>query len=210
MSAVRIFSIQTNLCIWPSCYTSSAILIWHQESGGIPTPLIFLYVPANPSGIIWHFWMAHVLHVLTMVMLPAYCMCRPNSKWVYKLTYKSSLGKGFVELNRSQQKYLWLFENMWIYVNHMLSMSLLTHPIPSFTCMYYSLLALLVSEAVYISQDTCQWNTHKRFLRRCLNCLSHHLKGKWPSICWNSSAYLLHCHLSPTVKNAWEARIQII
>lgn len=50
------------LAIWPSCYTYSAVLVWHQEPGGIPTPLIFLYAPASPSGVIWHIWVAHVLH----------------------------------------------------------------------------------------------------------------------------------------------------
>lgn len=37
----------TNLCIWPSCYTYSAVLVWHQEPVGIPTPLIFLYGPCQ-------------------------------------------------------------------------------------------------------------------------------------------------------------------
>lgn len=52
----------TNLCVWSSYYIYSAILVWHPEPGGIPTPFIFLYAPASPSGIIWHIWVTHVLH----------------------------------------------------------------------------------------------------------------------------------------------------
>lgn len=92
----------------------------------------------------------------------------------------------------------------WKYVNHMLTQSLLTHPILYFKEMYYSLVAFLMSEVVYNSQNTFQCTVKYlqklRFLRRCLNCSSHHLKGKWPSTCWNFSAYLLHCYLSPTEK----------
>lgn len=84
-----------------------------------------------------------------------------------------------------------LCEFMWI--TSLVSQSLLTHPIPSFKEMYYSFMALLMSEVVYISQDsfqcTVKYSQKPRFLRRCLNWLSHHLKGKWPSTCWNSSAY---------------------